>query len=366
MQGEVLAAAADRAGAARSIQVVAVTRETLPVLARWPAIPRPDHPRPWPQATGPRGASAPVIAPGDMLSLQIWESDENSLLTAPQQKAVSLENLAVSPAGTIFVPYVGEVEVAGRTPDDARAMLQAQVDAVLAAPQVILMHAPGRLNTVDLVGGVARPGSYPLADRSTTVLSLLAQGGGIAPGLTNPQLRLVRGGQVYGISAARLFAEPLRDLVLRGGDKVIVEADAASFLALGAAGTQTVVAFPKDRVNALEAVTLIGGLEPGRANARGVLVLREYPAVAVRAEVPPAVPAAGNGAQVPPPPGRAPDRPRVVFTLDLTTADGLFSARGFDIAPGDLVLVTESPVTSVRTVFGLLGQLLGITNRIDG
>jgi polysaccharide export outer membrane protein len=365
MQGEVLAAAS--AGEARSIQVVAVTRETLPVIARWPAIPRPDQPHPWPQGTGPRGASAPVIAPGDRLSLQIWESDENSLLTAPQQKAVSLENLAVSPAGTIFVPYVGEVAVAGRTPDDARAMLQMQVDGVLAAPQVILTHAPGRLNTVDLVGGVARPGSYPLPDRSTTVLSLLAQGGGIAAGLANPQLRLVRGGRVYGISAAQLFAEPSRDLVLRGGDKVIVEADTASFLALGAAGTQTLVRFPKDRLSALEAVTLIGGLEAGRANAQGVLVLREYPAAAVRPDAAPdAAAPAGNGGGGPPPPGPAPDRPRVVFTLDLTTADGLFSARGFDIAPGDLVLVTESPVTSVRTVFGLLGQVLGLTNRLDG
>lgn len=348
MQGEVLAAAEAR-GVERTIQVVPVTREMLPQLARWPVPPRADAAH-WPEGGGARGASAPVIAPGDLLTLQIWESDENSLLTAPQQKAVSIEGLAVSPRGTIFVPYVGEVQVAGRTPEDARAMLQMQVDGVLATPQVLLTLTPGRQNTVDLVGGVDRPGSYPLADRSTTILSLLAQGGGIDPALGNPQVRLVRGGQRYAISAARLFAEPRRDLVLRGGDKVIVEADPATFLALGASGTQRVVPFPKDEISALEAVTLIGGLEPGRANAQGVLILREYPAGALRPE--------GSLA--------GPDRTRVVFTLDLTAADGLFSARGFAVQPGDLVLATESPVTSVRTVFGLLGQVLGLSNRLSG
>jgi polysaccharide export outer membrane protein len=349
MQGEITAEAT-QAGAARTIQVVPVTRETLPMLARWPVPPAAGSARPWPGDGGGRGISAPVIRPGDVLTVQVWESDENSLLTAPAQKAVAIEGLAVSPRGTVFLPYVGEVEVAGRTPDEARAHIQTQVDAVLTSPQVVLGVTPGRQNTVDLVGGVARPGAYPLPDRSTTVLSLIAQGGGIAPGLANPQLRLVRGGAVYGISAARLFAEPARDIVLRGGDKVIVEADPASFLALGATGSQTVVAFPKDEVSALDALALIGGLEAGRANAQGLLILREYPARAVRPE--------GST--------EGPDRGRVVFTLDLTTADGLFSARSFRIRPGDLVLATESPVTSVRTVFGLLGQVLGLTNRLDG
>lgn len=346
MQGEVLAAATAADDADRTIQVVAVTRETLPGLAAWPVPPRPGAHAGWPQGGAARGPAPAVIAAGDLLTLQIWESEENSLLTPPAQKAVSIEGLPVSQRGTIFVPYVGEITVAGRTVDDARAFVQGQVDGVLTTPQVLLAVTPGRAHTVDLVGGVASPGPYPLADRATSILSLIAQGGGIAPGLTNPQVRLQRGGRVYGIAAADLFADPARDLVLRGGDKVIVEADPKSFLALGAAGTQTVVPFPKDDVSALDAVALVGGLEAARANAQGILILREYPPALLRP--------------------RGPDRTRVVFTLDLTNADGLFSARRFAIEPGDLVLVTESPVTSVRTVFGLLGQVLGLSNRLDG
>ena len=50
----------------------------------------------------------------------------------------------------------------------------------------------------------------------------------------------------------------------------------------------------------------------------------------------------------------------MVFTIDLTTADGLFSARRFYIEPEDVVLVTESPVTKAQTIFGLIGGLFGL------
>ena len=53
----------------------------------------------------------------------------------------------------------------------------------------------------------------------------------------------------------------------------------------------------------------------------------------------------------------------MVFTLDLTSADGLFSARNFHIAHGDLVLVTESPITSAQTIFGLVGAVFGLANQ---
>lgn len=51
---------------------------------------------------------------------------------------------------------------------------------------------------------------------------------------------------------------------------------------------------------------------------------------------------------------------QVVFTLDLTTSDGLFSARRFRIQSCDLVLATESPVSSVQTVFNLVGGAFGL------
>ncbi|NUB46542.1 polysaccharide export protein [Fertoebacter nigrum] len=329
----------------RDLSVVPVTRANVAVVAGWPL------------ASGAgglgwlnraRGPSSPMIAAGDRIDLTIWDNDENSLLTATEQKMTQINGVTVSPGGTIFVPYIAEVTVKGKTPDQARSEIQMQLDAILSSPQVQLVVTPGRQNSVDLVGGVAKAGTYPLPDRDFSVLSLLSMGGGVSPGLTNPQLRLSRGNAVYGISVARLFAEPHLDTTLRGGDKVIVEADKRYFIALGASGQQDLIPFPKDEVSALDAVSLIGGVKEARANPKGVLILREYPATAVRAD----------GLS-------GPDRDRVVFTLDMTTADGLFSARNFHIQPEDLVLATESPVNGVRTVLGLFGQSVGLVNAVD-
>jgi len=57
-----------------------------------------------------------------------------------------------------------------------------------------------------------------------------------------------------------------------------------------------------------------------------------------------------------------PDHPRTVFTLDLTSADGLFSADQFEIQPGDLVYVSESPLTAAGSILAALGSVIGLTN----
>jgi polysaccharide export outer membrane protein len=320
-------------------RVMPVTRETLPRIAAWP---HPGTVQPgWLESR--RGGAGLPIAAGDRVSLRVWESDENPLLTAPAARSVEIKDAPVGAAGTIFVPYVGDILVRGLTPDEARAAVQTALDAVLTQPQVQLAVEAGRQNTVDLIGGVARAGSYPLPDRNFSVLSLIGQGGGVPPTLRNPQVRLVRGGQVYGIALATLLADPRRDAVLRGGDKVIVEEDRRYFLALGAASRQDQIYFPQDEVSALDAMALVRGISATRANPSAILVLREYPERMLRAD--------GQ---------RGPDRARMIFTIDLTTADGLFSARNFAIAPEDLVLVTESPLNGLRTILGVIGQAVGI------
>ena len=60
--------------------------------------------------------------------------------------------------------------------------------------------------------------------------------------------------------------------------------------------------------------------------------------------------------------GHGPSRTEAVFVIDLTSADGLFSARRFAVEPQDVVLVTESPVTKTQTIFGLIGRVLGLAN----
>lgn len=340
MQREIFANAKDETP---SFAHYDVNSALLASISHWPAAKGAGAPRQW--ISGGKGGSGQILQAGDAVRIAVWESGDNKLLTNPGAPAAQIEATRVSSAGSIFVPYVGQVKVAGLSPDAARAKVQEQVAQLIPEAQVQLDATPGKANSIDLVSGVAHPGNVPLIDRSLTVLGAISAGGGVAPSIENPQLRLQRAGRVYEISMRRVLDTPALDTGMQPGDKLIVEKDERRFLALGAAGKEQLVPFPKDDLTALEAVTLVGGINDARADPEGVLILREYPAAAVSADI-----------------GQGPSHSRVVFTMNLTTADGLFSAQNFAVQPNDLILATESPVNNTRTILGLIGAVAGAAN----
>lgn len=321
-----------------------VTRALIPSVKTWPAV-NSETFAGWPRRT--QGSNGGLIAGGDVVNVTIWDSSENSLLTSPGQQQVQLGALVVSPDGRIFLPYVGDVRIAGMSPDRARARIQEELAAISPSAQVILTQQTGRLNSVDLVAGVARPGTYPLPNRNFSVLALIAQGGGIPSSMNNPRVKLRRGNTVYSISVEQLYDNPEADAILVGGDTVIVEEDDRYFLALGAAGKESQVYFNDDHLTALEAIAMIGGVSDTRADPRGILVLREYPRSALSAGV------------------RGPREENVIFSVDLTSADGLFAAKNLEVMPGDVVLATESPINSLRSALSVVGSVFGLANTID-
>ncbi|WP_245794520.1 polysaccharide biosynthesis/export family protein [Vannielia litorea] len=328
------------------IAVYPVTRALLPRFASWPYTGSGMRSEGWLRGSGRTGE--PRIKPYDRVDLIIWDSEENSLIAPAGAKLVEMKNLRVSQTGHIFVPYLGEQRIADKTAEAARRQLESQLIDVVPSAQVQLSVVPGTGSAVSLVGGVNAPGTVALPDGGFTVLGLIAQGGGPQSTLRNPRVRLIRGGHTYATSLERLYDDPSLDTTLVGGDKVMLVADDRYFRALGASGKEQLVYFEKERISALDAMSLIGGLEDSRANPKGVLILRQYSPRAVRAD----------GV-------KGPQNVRTVFTIDLTSADGLFSAEKFAIHPQDTVLVTESPVNSARTIFSLVGSAVGVGNQLS-
>ena len=322
-----------------SFAVYPVTRETLPALKDWPKKAGPSVSG-WLERV--RGPSSQTIAAGDLLDLSIWDNGESSLLTEVGQKVVEMKGIRVSPEGEVFLPYVDRVYVGNMTPDRARSAVQQKFADIIPSAQVQLRHEAGRQSSVDLVSGVAKPGNFVMPDRDFTVLSLIAQGGGISKDMENPQVRLMRGGKLYGISADRLLKNPALDTTLRGGDKVYLEDDERYFLTLGAARNEAQIKFPQDKLTALDAASLAGGMKETRANPKGVLVLRDYDSDDLRSD------------------GTGPSKDRMIFLIDLTTADGLFSAGEFMIENRDLVMVTESSVMNTNATIKLIYDVMGI------
>gem|GEM_PF-241085 len=324
-----------------NVQVIDITRETLPDVQAWP----PAHPElrhRW--STTGAVTTARIIRAGDRITLSVWDSQPDSLLTTVEQRNVNMQNIPVAASGRVFIPYVGEVRVAGMSAEQARREIQSLLESIVPDGQVQMIVSPGSRNTIDVVTGVVRPGRVELDEVSPTILSVIAETGGISSTVRNPLVRLNRAGEAYAIPASELFGNPRNDIPLRGGDRILVEEDSRSYIALGAAGREQVVYFEREEITTLDALSTIGGLTDSRADLQGVMVLRTYPDSLVSQT------------------GNAPRKAQVIFTFDLTSADGLFAAQRFMIQPEDVVLASETATPMIGTVLGMFRAVNFLTN----
>ena len=342
-ESEVLAAASGEKAAEANFQVVRVGPETITQLSGWPQIGALSHN--WIGRV--EQPASYLIAAGDVVNVSVWDTDDNGLLTGVGGRIAQLQGAKVATDGTIFLPFIGDVRVSGMSETHARERIEELYAGTIPSAQVQIVVEPGRVNTVNFVSGVSAPGIYPLADRDVSLLTAMSVAGGVNPAFDNPQVKLFRGSHTYTTSVERLFNDPRLDTTLAGGDRIIIQDDARQFLSLGAAGAEAIHPFTQAEVTALEALSIIGGIESGRANPKGILVLREYPNSALRGD------------------GSGPAKADVVFALDLTTADGLFSARNFTLMDNDLVYVTESPITTAQTIIGLIGSVVGLSSSLE-
>lgn len=314
-QAEILGIASSAEGG--DFAVFDVNSETLPIVAGWGA-PEAELVA-WPAAQ--EEPASLIIAPGDTLQLTIWDAEEQSLFDTAGVTA--LQPTEVNPRGRIFVPFIGELRVAGMSPTTARQRIEEELVRTVPSAQVQLTVEPGQGNTANLASGVGAPGLYVIPQRNFRILELFSLAGGPNPAFNSPQVRLVRDGRTFGIPYEEILVDPSRNIAVQGGDRIYMIDDERQFITLGATGSQSIFPFPAFDFSALEAMSSIGGVG-GSANPEGVLIMREYAASEV-----------GDGVTGPP-------QERVVFVIDLTSADGLFSAGKFLLQDNDLIYGTES------------------------
>jgi polysaccharide export outer membrane protein len=179
---------------------------------------------------------------------------------------------------------------------------------------------------------------------------MLAGAGGVAIVPDVAQVKLERGGRTGRVWLQDLYDNPRYDVALRSGDRIIVEEDRRAFTALGATGTQARIPFNKRELSAVEAIAAAGGLDGRAADPTGVFVFREE-----RSEIANRV--LGRNDLVGP--------QRVAYVLDLTRADGLFSAGEFIIRDEDTVYITEAPFAAWSRVLGVATGVVGIAGSVS-
>ena len=217
-----------------------------------------------------------TIRAGDVLGISAYENVDDSLLGTEGAPA-TLEEVQVDGAGFIFIPYAGRIKAAGNSPEAIRRIITNKLADQTPDPQVEVRRAAGDGSTVSLIGAVGGHGIYPIERPTRSLATMLARSGGITISPEITQITVIRGQQRGKIWFEDLYKHPKLDIVLRGGDKILVEQDTRSFTALGATGSQARVSFETQNLSAIEAIAQVGGLLAASADPTGVFVLRNEP-----------------------------------------------------------------------------------------
>ncbi|WP_367646390.1 polysaccharide biosynthesis/export family protein [Ruegeria arenilitoris] len=295
-----------------------------------------------------QSVTSDTIRPGDVLGLTIWENVDDGLLAGETGPSTNLDEVQVDSEGFIFVPYAGRLRASGNTPEQLRSLIAEKLREQTPDPQVQIRRVAGDGATVSVTGTIGASGIYPIERPTRTLSTMLARAGGVAVAPDIALVTVIRGNQRGTVWYDDLFRNPETDIALRGGDRILVEQDTRSYIALGATGGQSRVAFDSQDLSALEALAQVGGLQSLSSDPTGIFVLRDE-----REDIARKVLGQANlqGEQ------------RVIYLLNLTAPNGLFVARDFVIRDDDTIYVTEAPYAQwTKSISLIAGGLTPVAN----
>jgi len=300
---------------------------------------------------------ADTIQPGDVISFQIYENVDQGLFATGGSRGAGLSSLYVDESGYIFVPYAGRIKAAGNSPESLRRIITEKLSEQTPDPQVVVQRNAGEGASVTITGSVGTQGVVPIERSTRTLASIMAKAGGSTIDPEAVQVTVIRNGRTGKIWLKDLLEDPSKDIALRNGDRIFVQADPRKFTSLGATG-QSVVEFKTRTISALEAMSKMGGLNGATADPKGIFIFRDEEEAVARAVL------SDPSLQGP---------QRVVYVLNITSPNGVFMAREFGIHDGDTILVTEAPFAqwqkAIGVVLGTAGQLNSLNslaNTIEG
>lgn len=228
--------------------------------------------------------STDILGAGDVLDIVIYESgitlfgrttsgvgDGNADTSA---KAERLPPARVSDDGAINIPFIGEVNVAGRTTAEVERLLRQALRRKSQNPQVLVSIREGLTNSVIIGGDVARPGRLVLPTNRETLSDVIALAGGNRGEIKDMLVRVQRDGENGEFRLSDVLSHPERDVRIFPADRISVVRMPRSFSVLGAAGRAEQVPFPTASVSLAEAIALAGGPNPNAGDPRAIFVFR--------------------------------------------------------------------------------------------
>ena len=274
------------------------------------------------------------LYPGARLLVTLWTaplvsvSSDSGATPATVTKS-DLGAFTVDDDGSVTLPYVGSVPVAGRTLQEARALLDQRFRATrkFLAPQTTLALEANRRQQIIVSGAANKPTVVDWREGGVGLAEAITQAGGSVLGGTTPANALTANHVVIMRKGAR-YELPVKTALesgvqLRPNDQVVLQHQLPiNITCLGGGWPQnTVQSF--DEIPTLSRVVASGGgLSVQQAQGASVYVL-------------------------------AADR-QTIYAFPWNTLAGLQAAQKFPLGDGDIVYIATAPLVRIQQVTNIL------------
>jgi polysaccharide biosynthesis/export protein len=197
------------------------------------------------------------IGPRDRLQIKVMQ--------IPELMGVDVR---VSEDGSINLPLIGRIMIAGLTIDEVeKSLAKVLEEKYIKNPQVFVFILEYQYQRIIVVGAVNRPGTYPLIER-TSLLDILSQAGGIKEN-AGDEIVVIRKGPsgtradvLISIEELTVQGNEQMNLPLLPGDIINVRVDKAiNFFVIGAVRNPGVYqVLTSKKINIVQALAVAGGV----------------------------------------------------------------------------------------------------------
>ena len=304
-----------------------------------------------------------VVGPGDQLDITVFEVGASLFGTArasadgydPSAQAQRFPAVVVDRGGAIRLPYIGNLQVAGRTPSEIAARIEGGYRGKSQNPQVVVAVRGNLSDTVYVTGDVRKPGRIELSLQGERLLDAVGTAGGTVAQTQDMVVRVTRDGRQIEQRLDRVRSGSPDDLVLVPGDRIELIRQPQTYIVLGAANRPSQVSFDQSNLTLAEAVARAGGPNDAGADPRSIFLFRYDPLP--------------KAAGAPADPGGPQQRP-TIYRLNLLEPASYFLAQRFAMRDKDVLYVSNAGINRTAKFVAIINQLFSpfvavrtVTNR---
>lgn len=262
------------------------------------------------------------VAAGDVLQITVYDHPELTNPSGSNNNNAEFSGIIVENDGSIYYPYIGKVQVTGRTVDEIREAIATPLAEFITSPQVAVRVLNFNSKRAYVTGQVNEPGPQSITNVPLTVLDAIASAGGLAENANWHEVLLSRNGEDIRLSVYEMLNNGRlgQNMLLQHGDVLHVPVTGQRLIfVLGELNRVNTLPVGNMSMSLTEALTRSGGLNQVTSNAEGIFVIRP------------------NEAENP--------KLATVYQLNVKNAVSFAVGAQFMLEPSDIVYVTTAPVT---------------------